>query len=177
MRRALVTVGIVFLSVSLLFVVSLATSWQEDRSGVQFKVDSRTGNTQVGFYLFMNYTPVPECIEIVVDWIVYPLASPNEPLATDSHRIRRHCGGRIASVSTLSPFITPVPGVSYAGKIYLHDVANNLSCEKEITYAAPVTLPTGIGINVTTPKGKTERWTSAASATLSLGLLRPTTPP
>ena len=156
MRRALVTVGIVFLSISLLSMVSLATSWQEDRSGVQFKVDSKTGNTQVGFYLFMNYKPIPECIEIVVDWIVYPLSSPNEPLATDSHRIRKHCGGRIASVSTLSPFITPVPGVSYAGKIYLHDVANNLSYDKEITYVAPVTLPTGIGINVTTPKGKTE---------------------
>jgi len=35
-------------------------------------------------------------------------------------------------------------------------VANNLAYEKQITYVAPITLPTGIGINVTTPKGKTE---------------------
>ncbi|HEX04539.1 MAG TPA: hypothetical protein ENH10_05200 [Bacteroidetes bacterium] len=156
MKKALVTVGIAILTVSLLSLLALATGWKEDRSGVQFKVDSKTGNTQVGFYLFMDYKPVPKCIEITVSWSVYPLSSPDAPLATDSHRIRRHCGGGIKSVSTLSPFITPVPGMSYAGKIVLHDVANNLTYEKQITYVTPVTLPTGIGINVTTPKGKTE---------------------
>ena len=156
MKKALVTVGIIIITISLLSGIALATDWQEDRSGVQFKVDSKTGNMQIGFYLFMNYDPVPNCLEMTVDWTVYPLSSPDSPLATDSHRIRRHCGGGIAQVSTLSPFITPVPGMSYAGKIVLHDVANNLDYEKQITYVAPITLPTGIGINVTTPKGKTE---------------------
>ena len=156
MKKALVIIGVVVITVSLLSMLSLAAGWQEDRSGVQFKVDNKTGNIQAGFYLFMNYKPIPKCFEIMVDWSVYPLSSPDVPLATDSHRIRKHCGGRIASVSTLSPFITIVPGVSYVGKIRLHDVTNNLSYEKEITYVSPVTLPTGIGINITTPKGKTE---------------------
>ncbi|MEA3238520.1 MAG: hypothetical protein U9Q94_01855 [Candidatus Bipolaricaulota bacterium] len=156
MKKALVTLGILSMVLSLLGVNVLAISWQEDRSGVQFKVDSKTGSTQIGFYLFMNYNPVPNCLEMTVNWTVYQVASPDSPLASDSHRIRRHCGGRIASVSTLSPFITPVPGMSYAGKIVLHDVANNLTYEKQITYVAPITLPTGIGINVTTPTGKTE---------------------
>ncbi|NIA03394.1 MAG: hypothetical protein GWP12_02510 [Nitrospirae bacterium] len=156
MKKALVTLGILSMMLSLLGVSVLAASWQEDRSGVQFKVDSKTGNTQIGFYLFMNYDPIPNCLEMTVNWTVYQIASPDSPLASDSHGIRRHCGGRIASVSTLSPFITPVPGTSYAGKIVLHDVANNLIYEKEITYVTPVTLPTGIGINVTTPNAKTE---------------------
>ena len=156
MKKALITVATVIVVLSLLSSIGIAATWNEDRSGVQFKVDKKTGNTQAGFYLFMNYDQAPDCIEIIVDWIVYPLSSPESPLATDSHRIRKHCGGRIASVSTLSPFITPVPGESYAGKIYLHDVANDLSYEKEITYVAPITLPTGIGINVTTQDGKTE---------------------
>jgi hypothetical protein len=126
------------------------------RSGVKFKVDSKTGSTQIGFYLFMNYHPIPNCIEITVDWSVHPVSTPQSPLATDSHRIRRHCGGGISSVSRLSPFITPVPGLSYVGKIILHDVANNPVYEKQIPYVAPITLPTRIGINVTTPTGKTE---------------------
>ena len=152
-KKALVTLSIVL---ALLGVSVLAASWQQDRSGVPFKVDSKTGSTQIGFYLFMNYNPVPNCIEITVDWSVYPVSTPQSPLATDSHRIRRHCGGSISSVSTLSPFVTPVPGMSYAGKIVLHNAANNLTYEKQITYVAPITLPTGIGINVTTPTGKTE---------------------
>jgi len=156
MKEALVTIGIAIITVSLLAMVVLATDWEEDRSGVQFKVDNKNGNTRIGFCLFMNYEPVPNCIEMTVDWSVYALSSPGSPLATDSHRIRRHCGGGIASVSTLSPFITPVPGMSYVGKIVLHDVANNLAYEKQITYVAPITLPTGIGINVTMPTGKTE---------------------
>lgn len=156
MKKALVALSILSIVVSLIGVSVLAASWQENRSGVQFKVDSKTGNTQIGFYLFMNYDPVPNCIEMTVDWSVYPVSTPQSPLATDSHRIRSHCGGHISSVSTLSPFITPVPGMSYVGKIVLHDVANNLTYEKQITYVAPITLPTGIGINVTTPTGKTE---------------------
>ena len=156
MKKTLVTLGILSMVLSLLGVNVLAASWQEDRSGVQFKVDSKTGSTQIGFYLFMNYDPVPNCIEIGIDWSVYPGSKPQSLLAMDSHRIRRHCGGSISSVSTLSPFITPVPGMSYAGKIVLHDVANNLTYEKQITYVAPITLPTGIGINVTTPTGETE---------------------
>jgi len=152
-KKALVTLSIVL---ALLGVSVLAASWQQDRSGVQFKVDSKTGSTQIGFYLFMNYNPVPNCIEITVDCSLYPVSTPQSPLATDSHRIRRHCGGGISSLSTLSPFITPVPGMSYGGKIVLHDVANNLTYEKQITYVASITLPTGIGINVTTPTGKTE---------------------
>lgn len=156
MKKALVSIGIIFVALSLLSMSVLAASWQEDRSGVQFKVDSKTGNTQTGFYLFMNYESVPHCIEITIDWSVYPLSSPDSLLATDSHRIRRHCGGGIAQVSTLSPFITPVPGKTYVGRIMLHDVANNLTYDKKITYVTPITLPTGIGINVTTPTGKTE---------------------
>ena len=156
MKRALVTLGTLSIVLALLAVSVLAASWQEDCFGVQFKVDSKTGSTQIGFYLFMNYDPVPNCIEITVDWSVYPVSTPQSPLATDSHRIRRHCGGSISSVSTLSPFVTPVPGMSYAGKIVLHDAANNLAYEKQITYVSPITLPTGIGINVTTPTGKTE---------------------
>ena len=156
MKRALVTLGTLSIVLALLAVSVLAASWQEDCFGVQFKVDSKTGSTQIGFYLFMNYDPVPNCIEITVDWSVYPVSTPQSPLATDSHRIRRHCGGSISSVSTLSPFVTPVPGMSYAGKIVLHDAANNLAYEKQITYVSPITLPTGIGINVTTSTGKTE---------------------
>ncbi len=156
MKKALVTVGLVITAVSLLSILVLATDWKYDRSGVQFRVDSKTGNTQIGFYLFMNYDLVPNCIEITIDWSIYQASTPDKPLATDSHRIRKHCGGRIASVSTLSPFITPVPGMSYVAKTVLQDVANNLTYKKDITYVAPVTLPTGIGINVTTPKGKTE---------------------
>ena len=156
MKKALVTVVIAIFAVSLLSMLALGAGWKYDRSGVQFRVDSKTGNTQIGFYLFMNYDPVPNCIEMTVDWSVYPVSTPDTPLKTDSHRIRSHCGGHIASVSTLSPFITPVPGMSYVGKIVLRDVANNLTYEKQITYIAPITLPTGIGINVTTPTGTTE---------------------
>ena len=156
MKKALVTLALIGIAISLLGVSVMAANWQEDRSGVQFKVDSKTGNTQIGFYLFMKYSPIPNCIEMTIDWIVYPLSTSDTPLATDSHRIRRHCGGGIGSISTLSPFITPVPGKTYVGRIVLHDVANNLTYDKKITYVTPITLPTGIGINVTTPTGKTE---------------------
>lgn len=104
----------------------------------------------------MNCDPVPNCIEIAIDWNVYRVSKPQSLLAMESHRIRRHCGGSISSVSTLSPFITPVPGMSYAGKIVLRDVANNLTYEKQISYVAPITLPTVIGINVTTSTEKTK---------------------
>jgi len=76
MNKALVTLGILTIVLSPLAVSVLAASWQQDRSGVQFKVDSKTGSTQIGFYLFMNYDPAPNCIEITVDWSVYPVSTP-----------------------------------------------------------------------------------------------------
>ena len=80
-------------------------------------------------------------------------------------------------MSTLSPFITPVPGMSYVGKIVLHDVANNLTFEKQITYIAPITLPTGIGIMSPPQREKLKRSTSAASVMRTLDPLPHTIPP
>jgi hypothetical protein len=156
MRHSLAVVGIVTMLLLLQCTAALATDWQEDRGGVQFRIDSATGDTQVGFYLFMKYDAAPSCIELNIDWSVYRLSDPGKILAADHHTVSRHCGGRIASVSTLSPFVTPVPGVGCAARIVLQDMANGISYEREITYVAPVTLPTGIGVNVTTATDKTE---------------------
>jgi len=45
MKKALVTVGIAIITLSLLPLVVLTIGWEEDRSGVQFKVDNKNGNT------------------------------------------------------------------------------------------------------------------------------------
>lgn len=153
MKRAIVLTGVVVLLVSLVLFSVHGATWTEERAGVQFRIDPNTGQTQAGFYLFMKYTPVPECLEIIIEWSVYLLDNPQVPLVTAKRRIRRNCGGYIALVSTLSPFITPVAGHSYGARIIIHDVENNLIHERVITYTAPLSLPTGIAYTVTTPTG------------------------
>jgi len=83
MKKALVAVEIAIITVSLLSQIIFAASWEEVRSGVQFRVDNKTGNTQIGFCLFMNCDPVPNCIEMTVDWNVYPVSTPDTRLDTD----------------------------------------------------------------------------------------------
>ncbi len=146
----------IWVSVGLIFVVAVAAmgsvNWQETAAGTQFRVNPRTGETQIGFYVALQYDSVPKCILLDVHWTVY---HGEELLAEDHHRGTKHCGGKIQSVSTLSPFITPMPGESYQAKIVLTDTANDISYARTISYTAPLSFPTGIGINVKTPSGET----------------------
>ncbi len=129
-----------------------ATGWKETAAGTQFRIDPRTNETQVGFYVALKYDPVPQCISLDVHWTVY---RGDELLAEDRHRGTKHCRGNIQSVSFLSPFITPAPGETYRAKLVLSDTANGISHVRTITYTAPRTFPTGIGVNVKTPNGET----------------------
>ncbi len=146
----------ILVGVGLIFVVAVtvmgSVNWQETAAGAQFRVNPQTGETQVGFYIALQYDSAPKCILLDVHWTVY---HGEELLAEDHHRGAKHCGGRIQSVSTLSPFITPMPGESYRAKLVLTDVANNISYVRTITYTAPLSFPIGIGVNVKTPNGET----------------------
>ncbi len=157
-RAIIVGMGLVFMVTGL---VLGATGWKETAAGTQFRVDPKTNETQIGFYVALKYDPVPRCILLEVHWTVH---RGGELLAEDRHRGTKHCQGNIQSVSTLSPFITPVPGESYRARLVLTDVANGISYVRVITYTAPLTFPTGVGVNVKTQSGETRAidWSSVS---------------
>ena len=156
MKRIVILIGLVVVLAGLAAFSAQGVSWEEEKAGFQFRVNSRTGETQVGFYISMRYDSPPACLDITTDWTVYALGSPQEVLETYTHHIRRNCSGRIASVSSLSPFITPIPGRDYGARIIISDEENNLVYERFITYTAPLGLPTGTSLNVSTPTGAAE---------------------
>lgn len=136
----------------------LGISWEEQKAGFQFRVDPKTGETQVGFYLFLEYEPIPACTDLDYTWSVYILQDGSEEvLAEDPYR-KRHpsCTGRTAWVSFLSPFITPVAGGNYGARITVRDFANDLFYERVISYIAPLSLLTGVALSVSTTSGDTD---------------------
>jgi hypothetical protein len=153
MKRIVILIGLIVVLASL---AAHGVGWEEERAGFQFRVNSRTGETEVGFYISMRYGSPPACMDITTDWTVYALGPPQEVMDAYTHHIRRNCSGRIASVSSLSPFVTPIPGREYGAKIIIRDDENNLVYERFITYTAPLGLPTGTSLNVSTPSGTTE---------------------
>lgn len=161
-RTIIVGMGLIFMIAGLALG---AMSWKETAAGTQFRVDPKTSEAQIGFYVTLKYNPVPRCIFLDVHWTVY---HGEELLAEDHHRGAKHCQGNIQSVSTLSPFITPVPGESYRAKLVLADTANRISYVRIITYTSPLTFPTGIGVNVKTPSGETHEvdWSGVSDGTV-----------
>lgn len=136
----------------------LGTSWEEQKAGFQFRVDPKTGETQVGFYLFLEYEPIPAYTDIDYTWSVYILQDGSEEVLAEDHYRKRHpsCTGRTAWVSFLSPFITPVAGGNYGERITVRDFANDLFYERVISYIAPLILPTGVALSVSTTSGDTD---------------------
>jgi len=77
------------------------TTWKEERSGYQFELDSKTGETQVGFYLFLGYDPVPACVSPEATWSIYGSQSGSEVLlATRKDPPFQSCCGCASSTST-----------------------------------------------------------------------------
>ena len=128
-----------------------AVTWTETNAGPQFRVNTRTHETQVGFYVVLKYNPIPTCLALDVDWSVY---HGTKLLAHDHQPAHKECG-HFQSVSFLSPFITPTPGESYRATITLKDTINHLTYTRTITYTTPLSFPTGIAVNVKTPNGET----------------------
>ncbi len=157
MKRSIVFVGTVIVAACVAFSV-LGTSWEEQKAGFQFRVDPKTGETQVGFYLFLEYEPIPACTDLDTTWSVYILQDGSEEVLADYHYRKRHpsCTGRTEWISFLSPFITPVAGGNYGARITVHDFANDLFYERVISYIAPLSLPTGVALSVSTTSGDTD---------------------
>ena len=135
-----------------LAVTALGVAWEEQKAGFQFGVDPETGETQVGFYIFLEYDRPPACTDLDTTWSVYVLRNGAKEVLADYHYRKRKpsCTGRTSWVSFLSPFITPVEGESYGAKITVRDVVNDLLFERVISYTAPVSLPSGVALNVKT---------------------------
>ncbi len=131
-------------------------TWKEERSGFQFRLSPKTGEVQVAFYLFLDYEPVPACINLEVDWSVYGSQTASRVLlAQEKQPASRDCCHCVASMNTLSPFVAASPGGTFSAVVVVRDLENDLSFEKTIRYIAPLPLPTGIALKVNTPAAST----------------------
>jgi len=156
MKRIVILIGLIVVLASLAALSAHGVSWEEEEAGAQFRVDPETGETQVAFYLRMRYDSPPACIDRIIDWTVFALGPPQEVLDTYTQHYRRICSGRIASISCVTRFVTPIPGRAYGAKIIIRDDENNLVYERFVTYTAPLALPTGTSFNISTPSGTSE---------------------
>lgn len=89
---------------------------------------------------------------------MYTLKDGSEEVLAEDHYRKRHpsCTGRTAWVSFLSPFITSAAGGNYGARITVRDFANDLFYERVISYIAPLSLPTGVALSVSTTSGDTD---------------------
>jgi hypothetical protein len=151
-----VALGLLVVSLIAGGVAAAGVSWREKGYAVQPQIDSRTGQMEVGFVVTLEYDRSPACVEFKISWkIALVSGGREEEIATDSRSRKRNCVCCISTYATLSPFIVPVPGSQYRARLHLEDAANALVFDRTIDYVAPLSLPTGITLNVTTPTGTT----------------------
>lgn len=154
MRRIALTILVVALAAS--GAAAAGVSWKEKGHAVQPRIDSKTGEMEVGFSVTLEYAGSPQCVQYKISWTISQVVGGrDEEVASESLSRRKNCVCCVNSYTTLSPFIVPVAGGQYRARLHLEDTANSLVFDRTIDYVAPVSLPTGITLNVKTPQGST----------------------
>jgi hypothetical protein len=120
----------------------------EEETGVQHRVNPWTGETEIAFYVILNYSEGVHCPELVFEWEVFVVEGGQETLLDAYTREQRFrsCVGALHQVRTHSDYVVPVPGQRYKAKVVVDDAKHEVRYEKTLDYTVPVGFPAGIGV-------------------------------
>lgn len=131
-----------------LVAVGADAEWEELESGIQHRVSPWTGETEIAFYVKLEYVEPVHCPEIDFQWQVFSLEPGPRTLLAEytRHQRFRSCVATVSGVSSHSDYIVPVPGQRYEATITVDDLKYGAHYERTISYTVPVGFPTGIGV-------------------------------